>query len=115
MSSRSFRSMFLQTFHNTLRTIICIPTGLNFWKKRRHTREAKKKRKKNRCLHNDQFVAWLLTILILLPAIAPLQFPDSTNIDQFCLREVCETVTTKLELASHFTQGNKTRTVNLLF
>lgn len=39
-------------------------------------------------MSKDQFVAWLLIILILLPAIALLQFPDSTNIDQFCLREV---------------------------
>lgn len=41
-------------------------------------------------MSKDQFVAWLLIILILLPAIALLQFPDSTNIDQFCLREVAK-------------------------
>lgn len=68
-----------------VRHIICFSFRSLFPDTRRNTHTRISKRKSCRCLYNDQFVAWLLTILILLPATAPLQFPDSINIDQFCL------------------------------
>lgn len=89
MSGRFFCSMFLQTFHNTFCTIICISTGFKF-PERKKKKYGSPERRSRGCLRKDQFVAWLLIILILLPAIAPLQFPDSTNIDQFCLWEVAK-------------------------